>query len=984
MNFKLKPLSLAALATATVLSGCGTEEETIDKEVVFDEATKTGLWCKLPDIVQTVDADFHPLSESEVEKLQAVALEISYPDGATEDEAAAFAASFNPYEFDFSEVDLYPVLGLTMEEEARQVIAKEEARQFKIGQKQDVIFGDGFDEWFDEWFATVPETDYLGKSQRLAKAKLGMELSLSAANNGEEACYTPPTECPNYKALDESGTYDCIVPEENPLADDQPAIPQAAIDASAEGKAVLFFRKNGEQTADNYADITIHTWNNANCTAYDEETSVTAWGSGKASTDIDDNYGMYWILDLVAEPSACGNMIVYNKSTGDKFITQNDAMIPLGKSGDVVFQNPDKISFFQEGIPANLMDGAYLANQHPLLGASSGSKSCDWGTTLDEAGEACVGQAIPNCPEGTYAVGVGQVDIASKCVAEFDPETTFLLRGGFNDWGNPTDGTEFEKVADGQYRKLFEYGAHPEGVELTFGADVEVEVETAAGATLTFVQPVDDEGNNVDFTLDLDNIPANTVFTRADGTEVTLAADGNMLMLPEGAETPEVKDLMITIPAESVLKLAAGANHGDFACETDCFTSYNFKIADADWTEAATYGGVKGGDALVVGGAAKALTAGEGVGQDIGINMQDTSVYQFTFNAEQASDASLSVAQVPVKAFPSLTINTDTVELSFNSGKYVLEGQALTAGTYNLVIADEANSYAVGVEAGNEVLTLDTPVDIVDGGEAMSLTIAEDGEYDFVLDYSDASAPTFTAIKGVPYGSNDIYIRGTMTGWGDPAPAEDQMVYNKEARTYSVVYGLEAGANHNFKFASQAWGGPVDQGYGAYTFSTEGEEVTDNFGNMQVVPSKSTAYQFVIDFNGKAKGEVKVVEAPIYIRGGIYGTGDWAADETMRLNFEPATATTDDMEASHVYTGVVTTTGTGFFKIADEGWGGSFGFNYGASAEQEAAGTNVIELGVPMTLTGGNDSKNISFQEPAGTYKFVFDDVNKTLTVTAQ
>lgn len=979
MNFKLKPLSLAALATATVLSGCGTEEETIDKTVVFDEATKTGLWCKLPDIVQTVDADFHPLSESEIEKLQATALNITYPDGATEDQETAFAASFNAYEFDFSEADLYPVLGLTMEEKARQVTAKEEARQFKIGQKQDVIFGDQFDEWFDEWFATVPETDYLGASQRLAKAKLGMELSLSAANNGEEACYTPPTECPNYKVLDESGTYDCIVPEENPLADEQPAIPADAITASAEGKAVLFFRKNDGD----YTDITIHTWNNANCTAYDEETSVTAWGSGKASTAVDDNYGMYWILDLVDEPSACGNMIVYNKSTGDKFITQNDAMVPLGKSGDVVFQNPDKISFFQEGIPANLMDGAYLANQHPLLGASSGSKSCDWGTTLDESGEACVGQAIPNCPEGTYAVGVGQVDIASKCVEEFDPETTFLLRGGFNGWGNPTDGTEFEKVAEGQYRKLFEYGAHPEDAPLTFGSDVAVEVKTAAGATFTFEQPTDEEGNNVDFVLDLNNIPANTVFTRADGTEVTLAEDGNMLTLPEGAETPEVTDLSIDIPAESMLKLAAGANHDDFACETDCFTSYNFKIADADWTEAATYGGVKGGDALVVGGGAKALTAGENVGQDIGINMQDTSIYKFAFTAEDPSAATLQVSLVPVKAFPSLSINSEATELTFGNGKYVLEGQALTAGTYNLVIADAANDYAVGVEAGNEMLSLDSPVAIVEGGEAMSITIAEDGEYDFILDYSDATAPTFYVIKGVPYGSNDIYIRGTMTGWGDPAPAEDQMVYNKDARTYSVVYGLEAGSNHNFKFASQAWSGPVDQGYAAYDFSTEGETVTDDFGNMQVVPSKSTAYQFVIDFNGKAKGEVKVVEAPIYIRGGIYGTGDWGADESMRLNFEPTTVETSDNEASHVYTGVVTTTGTGFFKIADSDWGNAIGFNYGASAEQEAAGTNVIELGVPMTLTGGNDSKNISFQEPAGEYKFVFDDVNKTLTVTA-
>lgn len=972
MNFKLKPLSLAAIATATVLSGCGTEEENIEKTVVFDEATKTGLWCKLPDIVQTVDADFHPLSETEIESLQAKALEMTYPDGATEDQETDFAASFNPYEFDFSEVDLYPVLGLTMEEKARQVIAKAEAREFKVSQKQDVIFGDGFDEWFDAWFATVPETDYLGKSQRLAKAKLGMELSLSAANNGEEACYTPPTECPNYKVLDESGTYDCIVPEENPLAAEQPAIPADALAASGEGKAVIFFRKNGPQTAANYENITIHTWNNANCTAYNEDTSVTNWGSGKAAAvdKPDANYGLYWILDLVDEPSACGNMIVYNKSTGDKFISQNDMMIPLGNSGDIVFQNPDKISFFQEGIAANLMDGAYLANQHPLLGASTGSKSCGWGTTLDEAGEACVGQEIPNCPEGTYAVGVGQVDVASKCVAEFDPETTtFLLRGGFNGWGNPTDGTEFEKVADGQYRKLFEYGAHPADVPLEFAPDASVEVETAAGATLTFVQPTDDEGNNVDFELDLNNIPADTVFMMADGTEVTLAADGNVLTLPEGEEAPAVEELSIAIPAGSMLTLAAGANHADFACTEDCLTSYNFKIADADWSEAATYGGIKGGDALVVGGDAKALTAGENVGQDIGIKMQDTSVYQFVFTAEQANNASIEVDQVPVMAFPNIVIDGTATAMSYKGdNQYVLVQQELAAGTYAISFADEANAFAYGAGTDsaadvNEVVTL-----AADGG-AVTLTVTDAQKYDFVLDFSDLEAPTFKAQPSKPLGSNQTFIRGSINGWG--TPETDEIMFDEATNTYSIIFGLEAAEQaHEFKFATADWSA-VNMGYNEVTPSTDADALplVDKGGNIGVVVDETMSYKFELIYNA-AKPTLKVSKLPIYIRGGMNGWG-----EVDKLAFNAVDAG-EAREAGHEYVSSIALGADNvFFKVATSDWST---VNLGSATD----GPEAMSLNTPLVLGGANDN-NLSFDPAAAaTFKFIFNEKTKTLTIT--
>ena len=266
----------------------------------------------------------------------------------------------------------------------------------------------------------------------------------------------------------------------------------------------------------------------------------------------------------------------------------------------------------------------------------------------------------------------------------------------------------------------------------------------------------------------------------------------------------------------------------------------------------------------------------------------------------------------------------------------------------------------------------------------MSYTVAADGEYDFTLDYTVVDMPTFTAKPSVPYGTNRVFIRGTMTGWGDPAPEADELIYNADTSTYSVVYGLEATSGsdaHQFKFASQAWGGPLDLNGDQFTFSDDENALPlEGTGNIAVKPEVSTAYNFSISFAESTTGEVKVEEAPIYIRGGIYGTGDWGTDETMRLNFEPSDEG-NPTEAGHVYSSVVTTTGPGFFKIADEGWGGSFGFNYGTSSEEGAV--TEIQLGSPLQLVGGGDSGNISFQHPAGTYRFSFDDVTKQITVTS-
>ncbi len=851
MSLQIKPLSLVALATTAVLYGCG-GDDAIEKKYVYDG--NTGLWCPSPQIVQTVDADFHPLSASEQAALKAAAMA---RDGAAFDEAA-----FNVYSYDYAGIDLFAVLGLTLSEKERQATAKAEAKAFKISQGQQDIFGDEFDSWFDSWFASVPLTDYLGQSERLNKATRGHQLNLTAANNNKEICYTPPAACPNYQVPDESGTYTCITPLDNPLADSQPTVGYMA----PAGKAAIFYRSaqhvdGGDNTAV-YKDLTIHSWNDPDCTAYKDE-STTNWGVGKPAAGIDANYGMYWTLDLLDTPGVCGNIIVYNKVTGAKRVSEADLRLPLANAG--VLANLDKMSYLQDGIKVNNYDGRLYANQHPLVGAAAGgTKACGWGLELDETGEVCVGQALAaQCPAGTIAVGEGQEEIASKCIIEFDPAaTTLYLRGGFNDWGTANQMT----YANNKFRLNFSYGAHPEGAALN--------------------------------------------------------EDGSV--------------------------------------------NYGFKIADADWSEASTFGAIKGGDSPAV-GSEIALTAGNGVGQDMFIGLQPDTIYQYVLNASNPAAVTLKINQVPLAVFPVMTIDGEMVELEYSgAGKYSSR-KALSPDTYSISIADVEAGFAVGAGA-DAMLTLNQPYPLVAAGSALSLQVSQQNEYDFILDLSEPDMPTLEVKPGKPLGNTAVFIRGSLNGWG--APASDEISFDEASRSYSVIYGLEASENaYQFKFASEDWS-TVDMGYSAFDMSADADAVplTNVGGNIGIKVDKSSSYLFKLDFNA-AKPVLKVSELPIYIRGGMNG---WGEVDQMAFN---ATDAGNSNEAGHVYVKTIAlSTENVFFKVATADWST---INLGAPTDDGLA----VQLGQEVSLAASNG--NLAIQPAvAGDYMFRFDLTNKTLVVT--
>jgi hypothetical protein len=409
----------------------------------------------------------------------------------------------------------------------------------------------------------------------------------------------------------------------------------------------------------------------------------------------------------------------------------------------------------------------------------------------------------------------------------------------------------------------------------------------------------------------------------------------------------------------------------------ECKTSYEFKVADVDLSEPTSFGIIKGSDQPAL-GTAITMTVGKDVGQDMKVEMVKDRIYQFIVNAADPAAVTLTINEVPVDLFPSLMIGEESNNLAYSSdGNYVFE-QELTAGTaYTISLADLG--VAMGAPVDGNTLLGDTEVALAADGGAFTFTPEREGNHSFVLNLSDSSSPTFKVATPTPFGTNKVYIRGSVNGWADPVLEASQVNWDKDSRTYSVIYALEAEGNHNFKFADANWG-PVNFGYGEVSFSdaADAEAISDDNGNMQVSVEKTSTYKFEISYQ-TADPVVKVTEAPIYLRGGVVtGYGDWSAAEETQLNLITSDEEKTD-EASQIYSLEVDYAGgAAAFKVADADWGGALGYNFGVEVEGAA-----VELGVPLTLV--NEGQNISIDVPAGEYIFAFEDgVTKTVTVTAK
>lgn len=496
-----------------------------------------------------------------------------------------------------------------------------------------------------------------------------------------------------------------------------------------DGEVVLYYAlKNGE-----YTGWGLHAFNEGQCTSWamfdapggDDAVTGTSWGIPIDPVGVDPNFGAYWVMDTTANVN-CGNWIPYNFDAGSQ--VQFTAIADL--TG-----NPDSQSFF-------LLEGLDLVFPHPrtfdsLVVPGGSTLTCEEPQILNETGDACI-------------------DDPTALVTFVPGEATLYLKGSFNDW-------------------------------------------------------LGDEAT--------DEIKAEYVFEYADGVYTMATA---------------------------------------IAASTE---DYSFKIADDLWSEPTSFGATATEEPVVL-AEGKTLVVGEDVGQNITLTVSADTNYQFIFDATDPELPVLTVIEVPLKRvmYVKGTLNewSNSQAMVYDGDNIYTSVFTLDATDYEFKVADAnwTDDTNFGATLGDEMLDLDTPKSLVFGegvAQNITLTIAEAGNYKFVLDTTTPEAPVLTVSTAVPYGNNELYLKGTMNGWSQV----EGFGFGYADNHYTLATLLDA-ATHEFKIAPDDWNDAATIGaLPDNTLITLDEALTvavkDDGGteNLRFIVDAPAMYQFDIDATDK-------------------------------------------------------------------------------------------------------------------------------------
>jgi len=234
--------------------------------------------------------------------------------------------------------------------------------------------------------------------------------------------------------------------------------------------------------------------------------------------------------------------------------------------------------------------------------------------------------------------------------------------------------------------------------------------------------------------------------------------------------------------------------------------TYGFKVADIDWSDATSFGTLAGEEEVIIDDG-KTLTVTDG--QNISINVAADGNYQFSFNASDAENPVLTVTEVALGKVMyvkgSLNDWSATSPMVYEGNNIYTSVYALTEADYEFKIADDDWTEATnfGAAAGDEALELEIEKSLVFGegiAQNITLTIAAAGSYKFVLDATNPEAPLLTVINAVPYGSNELYMKGTMNEWTQT----EGFGFSYADNHYTLVTLLQP-ATHEFKIAPDDW-----------------------------------------------------------------------------------------------------------------------------------------------------------------------------------
>jgi ribosomal protein L18 len=611
-----------------------------------------------------------------------------------------------------------------------------------------------------------------------------------------------------------------------------------------DGEVVVYYAlTNGD-----YTGWGLHAFNEGQCTSWamfdapGGETTGTSWGIPIDPVGIDPNFGVYWVMDTTANLN-CGNWIPYNFDASLQ--VQFTAIAQL--ENETV--NPTSRFFLLEGLD--------IVFPHPrtfdsLVVPGGSTLTCVEPQILNEAGDACIDD--PTALE-TFVPG----------------EATLYLKGSFNDW---TTNEEYVfEYADGVYTMVASIPASADDYSFKIADDLWSE-PTSFGATATEEPIVLGEGKTLVVGEDV-----------GQNITLTVSADTNYQFIFDATD-PELPELtVIEVPLKRVMyvkgTLNEWSNSQAMVFEGDNIyssiftldaTDYEFKVADANWTDDTNFGAALGDEMLDL-DMSKSLVFGEGIAQNITLTIADAGNYKFTLDATDPAAPILTVSnaspygatQMYVKGSMNEWSNLQAMEYlgdNIYSSTYTLD---VTNYEFKVADADWTEATNFGAATGEEALELGTAKTLVFGegiAQNMTLDITVPGDYTFSMDATDPAAPIITVTQVLPFGATVMYVKGTMNEWSNA----QEMVY--EGNTiYSSEYVLEA-TSYEFKVADADWTEATNFG------AALGEEVLELntpkslvFGegiaqNITLDIATAGTYKFSLDGSDPAAPVLTVVVVP--------------------------------------------------------------------------------------------------------------------------
>lgn len=453
---------------------------------------------------------------------------------------------------------------------------------------------------------------------------------------------------------------------------------------------------------------------------------------------------------------------------------------------------------------------------------------------------------------GDYVISVDARDVSvpSISIRTAIPfgETSVLLRGGMNGW---SEDNPFTYVGDGIYEQTVTLEA----------TDYEFKVASADWSSV----------NLGAMSLDANTVSLGSALTLMQGSNdnlnVSIAAAGEYLVRLN-ALYPDEPTLLITTPVpygDTTIYLKGGMNGWSNATPLSYVDSgvysvttflaagtYEFKVADADWASVNIGAGAAGGSVVIGEGLTLELSGNPG---NLSLTVAAASDYKFTLDA--SGDVNAPVLTVTNSApFGDNTalvrgsINGwgETMPLVYQGDGIYLAELDITAGDYEFKVAtaDWSTINMGAADAEAKAATLSNSVVLAQGSQDnLTLSLAEDATYVFIVDASDADAPVVKVRNKDIFAGTTVYIRGGMNDWG----ASDALTYADGE--YSITLSLTAG-DYEFKFADADWavvnvGAPSDVAVtigSAFNLSAGA-----NPANIKLTIETDGAYTFTISPN---------------------------------------------------------------------------------------------------------------------------------------